>query len=67
MLHSDWDVLLTIDHPDYLLSGLHVPSVIRPLWLGTFPDNPVRLLGNVTDDVLDTVRFRIISALSQRG
>jgi mRNA interferase MazF len=58
-----WDLLLDTDHPDFGPSGLHVPSVIRPSWLASFPDEGLRRLGRVGDETLDALRSRIILAL----
>ena len=58
-----WDLLVESNHPDFGASGLHVPSVIRPSWLVSFPDDGLRRLGRIGDDTLDALRGRIISAL----
>ena len=58
-----WDLLLDASHPDFGASGLHVPSVIRPSWLTSFPDDGLRRLGRIGDETLDALRGRIISAV----
>jgi len=60
-----WDIVVEADHPDFAETGLHVPSVIRPSWLVTFPDRPMRLLGRVSDETLHLVRRRLVGALQE--
>ncbi len=58
-----WDIVLEADHPEFSGTGLHVASVIRPSWLATFPDTPMRVLGRVGEETLGLVRRRLITAL----
>ncbi|MBI5949980.1 MAG: hypothetical protein HY875_17730 [Chloroflexi bacterium] len=58
-----WDIILSPDAADFTSTGLHVPSVIRPSWLVTFPNAPMRLLGRVSDETLGLVRQRLVTVL----
>lgn len=62
------DIVVGTDHPDYATSGLHVPSVIRPSWLLSVPDDGMRRLGRVSEPTLNHVRLLVIGAIAvQQG
>jgi len=58
-----WDVLVDHQHPDFVGSGLHVPSMIRPSWLAAFPTAGLMAIGSVSRATVNEVRLRLASVL----
>jgi hypothetical protein len=58
-----WDLVVETGHVDFVHSGLHVASAIRPSWLVSFPDDGLRRLGRIGEETLAVIRGRIVAAL----